>query len=193
MQTEQPDRHFLASRVKSRRIALGLSQEVLATRAGFARSTLSKIENGNLSPTFELLLKLARGLGTDLAELLHTSGPAALTGRMIVTRGAPAPAVTDDNSVLAPLAAELRGRRFQSYVAEFTCSDIDDFGPWNSHATEDFLYVLSGDLIFVSEGYEPAVLSPGDSLHFDGAMPHACLAQSGQICRCLYVFADKAV
>ncbi|WP_171054670.1 helix-turn-helix domain-containing protein [Roseovarius arcticus] len=192
MQTEQPDRHFLASRVKSRRIALSLSQEALAARAGFARSTLSKIENGNLSPTFELLLKLARGLGTDLAELLHTGGPSALTGRMIVTRGAPAPAVTDDNSALTPLAAELRGRKFQSYVAEFTCTDIADFGPWNSHATEDFLYVLSGDLVFVSEGYEPAVLSPGDSVHFDGAMPHACLAQPGQTCRCLYVFSDKA-
>jgi transcriptional regulator with XRE-family HTH domain len=191
IETEQTALHALGRKIKSRRIALALSQEALAERAGFARSTLSKIETGNLSPTFEILLKLARGLGTDLAELLHSGSQSALTGRMIVTRGAPGPAVTDDNSALSPLAPQLRGRRFQSHVAEFTCTDISEFGPWNSHATEDFLYVLSGDLVFVSEGYEPEVLAPGDSIHFDGAMPHACLASPGQTCRCLYVFADR--
>ncbi len=192
METEQIDRHFLGRRIKSRRIDQNLSQEALAKKAGFARSTLSKIETGNLSPTFEILLKLARGLGTDLAELLQTGGPSTLTGRMIVTRGTPGTAVTDANSALSPLAPQLRGRRFQSYIAEFTCTDIADFGPWNSHATEDFLFVLSGDLVFVSEGYEPTVLAPGDSVHFDGVMKHACLARPGGTCRCLYVYADKA-
>ncbi|WP_324754900.1 XRE family transcriptional regulator [Roseovarius sp. Pro17] len=192
METEQIDRQFLGRRIKSRRIGQNLSQETLAEKAGFARSTLSKIETGNLSPTFEILLKLARGLGTDLAELLQTGGPSALTGRMIVTRGTPDTTITDANSALSPLAPQLRGRRFQSYITEFTCTDIAEFGPWNSHATEDFLFVLTGDLVFVSEGYEPTVLAPGDSVHFDGAMKHACLARPGGTSRCLYVYADKA-
>lgn len=169
---------------------MNLSQASLAAKAGFARSTLSKIETGSLSPTFEILLKLAKGFDTELSELLQSAGPEALTGRMIVTRGHVAATVSDQNTRFSPLAPQLRGRKFQSYIVEFTCSEIAEFGPWNSHATEDMLYVLSGELIVLSEGYEEIVLSPGDSVHFDGSMPHACLSRPDQVCRCLYVYAD---
>jgi len=186
------DREFLSRRIKFLRIEQNLSQAELAERAGFARSTLSKIENGNLSPTFEVLLKIAKGFGTELAELLRPDSTPLLSGRMIVTKGTPAFVVKDHASQISPLAPQLKGRSFQTNVVEFTCTDIADFGPWNSHATEDFLYVLSGDLVFLSEGYEEIILSSGDSVHFDGNMQHACLAKPGHVCRCIYVFTDKS-
>jgi transcriptional regulator with XRE-family HTH domain len=186
------ERELLSRRIKLLRVEQNLSQAELAERAGFARSTLSKIENGNLSPTFEILLKIAKGFGTELTELLRSDSAPLLSGRMIVTKGTPAFLVKDHASQISPLAPQLKGRSFQTNVVEFTCTDIADFGPWNSHATEDFLYVLSGDLVFLSEGYEEVMLSTGDSVHFDGNMQHACLAKLGQVCRCIYVFADKS-
>lgn len=181
----------LAARLRRWRDDRGWNQQDLADRAGVARSTLSKIENGLLSPTFEVLLKLASGFGVSLSDLVQSEAP-ALSGRMVIERAAADRAeVAYPNNRLWPLAATLKGRPFQSSLVEFTQTDLAAFGPWNSHATDDLLLVLSGQLAFHSEGYETAVLNPGDSVHFDGNMPHACLAAGPGPCRCLYVWAGK--
>lgn len=184
----QEDAHSqLANRIRSWRDAQSLSQAELAAKAGFARSTLSKIENGQLSPTFEILLKIARGFGVDLAELVRPEAP-QLSSRLQVVRGVPEEGIRYENHQLHPLANGLKGRRFQSAIVTFTTTDIDAFGPWNRHETEDMLFVLTGRLLFYSEGYATVVLDPGDSLHFDGTMPHACLAEGAEPCTCLYIW-----
>jgi transcriptional regulator with XRE-family HTH domain len=187
-QTEAHSR--LAVRIRDWRETHGLSQAELAEKAGFARSTLSKIENGQLSPTFEILLKLARGFGVELSELVRNDAP-QLSARMQIVRGVAGDGIHYDNNHIQPLAGGLKGRSFQTALVTFTTTEIANFGPWNSHETEDMLYVLSGQLVFHSEGYETAILAPGDSLHFDGTMPHACLSGGDGACHCLYVFAQR--
>ena len=187
----QTDAHdALATRIRRWREARGWNQQALADRAGFARSTLSKIENGLLSPTFEILLKIARGFGCDLSDLVRPESP-RLVGRMVIERGTPGMAVMDANNRLWPLGAQIKGRAFQAMLVEFTQTDIATFGPWNRHETDDMLHVLSGQLALHTEGYETAILSPGDTVHFDGAMPHACLSAGPDACRCLYVFSER--
>ena len=51
----------LGARVRELRRELGLTLEQASKQAGLARSTLSKIENGQMSPTYEALKKLASG------------------------------------------------------------------------------------------------------------------------------------
>ena len=48
----------LGIRVRELRKAKGWTLEQAAARAGLARSTLSKIENGQMSPTYDALKKL---------------------------------------------------------------------------------------------------------------------------------------
>ena len=48
----------LGERVRELRRSLGWTLEEAANRAGLARSTLSKIENGQMSPTYDALKKL---------------------------------------------------------------------------------------------------------------------------------------
>ena len=55
--------------VRERRNALGLSQEVVATRADMAKMHLSKIENGSGNPSFGTLKRLAGALETTVAAL----------------------------------------------------------------------------------------------------------------------------
>lgn len=188
----QSDAHeALAARIRRWRAARGWNQQDLADRAGFARSTLSKIENGLLSPTFEILLKIAGGFGCDLSDLVAPETP-RLVGRMVIERGTPGATVTDTNNRLWPLGAQIKGRAFQAMLVEFTQTDIATFGPWNRHETDDMLHVLSGLLALHTEGYATEILAPGDTAHFDGAMPHACLSAGPEPCRCLYVFAQRS-
>lgn len=165
----------------------GWTQSDLADRAGVARSTLSKIENGLLSPTFEILLKISRGFGMGIAEFLAPEEQDGLRGRLSIDRGDASTLMEYPNHRLHPLAGQLKGRKFDSFVVEFTCRNLEEFGEWNTHETEDMLYVLSGTLEFHSEGYEPFRLEPGHSVQFDGRMRHACLSVGKSTCRCLYV------
>lgn len=181
----------LATRIRRWRDDRGWNQQDLADRAGIARSTLSKIENGLLSPTFEVLLKLARGFDTDLSDLVQSESQ-PLSGRMVIERAKiDIAAHAYPHHRLWPLAPMLKGRAFQSAIVEFTQTDLAAFGPWNSHPTDDLLLVLSGQLVLHSEGYETARLNPGDTVHFDGSMPHACLTAGPAPCCCLYVYAGR--
>jgi transcriptional regulator with XRE-family HTH domain len=56
--------------VRVTRARLRLSQEALGERAGLHRNYVGAIERGEINPTFRVLLKLERGLGVSLSELI---------------------------------------------------------------------------------------------------------------------------
>ena len=60
----------LGERLKEIRRTLGLTLEEASQKTGLARSTLSKIENEQISPTFSVMQKLASGLDIELPQLL---------------------------------------------------------------------------------------------------------------------------
>ena len=76
-----------AATVRELRRRTAMTLQTLADRSGLSASTLSKIENGQLSPSYETLLRLADGLGVDVAELFHTQSHADMaSGRRSITR-----------------------------------------------------------------------------------------------------------
>ena len=66
--SEKPD---LGQRIAAHRSQLGLSQTVVAERAGLAASYLSRIENGKIFPTVPTAQKIATALRLPLSELLR--------------------------------------------------------------------------------------------------------------------------
>jgi transcriptional regulator with XRE-family HTH domain len=76
----------LGARVRELRLSLGWTLEAAASRAGFARSTLSKMENGQMSPTYVALKKLAQGLSISVPQLFAPPSRAQINGRMEVTK-----------------------------------------------------------------------------------------------------------
>lgn len=66
---------------RARREKAGLSQEALALEVGLERSYLSRLERGKNQPTLLALLKLAKGLGCDVAELLAPAEKAFIRRR----------------------------------------------------------------------------------------------------------------
>lgn len=72
---EQNDQNIeplkLGQRIKDIRSKLGITLEEASQRTGLARSTLSKIENEQISPTFQAMQKLAIGLQIDMPQLFE--------------------------------------------------------------------------------------------------------------------------
>lgn len=60
----------LGTRLRQMRKARHYTLTDLAARSGVAVSTLSKIENGPLSPTFDKVLRLAKGPGISIGRLI---------------------------------------------------------------------------------------------------------------------------
>ncbi len=76
----------LGLRVRDLRKAKGWTLEQAASQAGLARSTLSKIENGQMSPTYDALKKLAQGMGMSVPQLFTPPAKPQATARMAVTK-----------------------------------------------------------------------------------------------------------
>jgi len=63
----EAQRAFLIGQaVRDRRLALGLSQVELATRAGMTQPALSRLEAGGVIPTIPLLERISAALDADL-------------------------------------------------------------------------------------------------------------------------------
>jgi transcriptional regulator with XRE-family HTH domain len=61
----------LGSRIRARRLELGLTQEALAERAGVHTTYLGGIERGMRNPSLAKILALAAALHEDPAELVQ--------------------------------------------------------------------------------------------------------------------------
>jgi ribosome-binding protein aMBF1 (putative translation factor) len=57
---------LIGAAVRERRLALGLSQTELATRAGMTQPALSRLEAGGVVPTIPLLERISIALDADL-------------------------------------------------------------------------------------------------------------------------------
>lgn len=184
----------LGKRVKDLRLAQNLTLEQASQLTGLARSTLSKIENEQISPTFAAVTKLAKGLGIALPQLfaepksLPTKAPAS-AGRRDITRagsGKPHPTPTYEHELLA---TQLSNKKMVPFKTSVHARDWSDYGDWVRHEGEEFLYVLSGSIIFYTEFYEPIELHQGDSAYYDCEMGHALISTSEQDAEVLWVTA----
>jgi transcriptional regulator with XRE-family HTH domain len=65
-----PEQIALGRAVRLRRAYRGISQEELGFRARLHRNYVGAVERGEINPTLRTLLKLARGLGIAMSELI---------------------------------------------------------------------------------------------------------------------------
>lgn len=71
------DYKVIGSRIKQQRLKLKMTQDTLAELADITTVYLSKIENGHVHPTLDLLDSLCSILNCDLNTVLLDSSPAS--------------------------------------------------------------------------------------------------------------------
>ncbi|MDO6706646.1 MULTISPECIES: helix-turn-helix domain-containing protein [unclassified Photobacterium] len=180
----------LGKRLKEIRMAHGLTLEEASKRTGLARSTLSKIENEQISPTFQAMQKLATGLQIDIPQLFAPPKQIVATGRRDITRkdeGKPHPTTTYEHELLA---TQLRNKKMMPFKSRVRARHFEDYPDWIRHDGEEFLLVLSGSITFFSEFYEPVQLGEGDSVYYDATMGHMLVSVSEEDAQILWVTAS---
>ncbi|WP_299694297.1 XRE family transcriptional regulator [uncultured Vibrio sp.] len=179
----------LGQRIKDIRSKLGITLEEASQRTGLARSTLSKIENEQISPTFQAMQKLAMGLQIDMPQLFEPPKKKVATGRRDLTKagqGKPHPTPTYEHELLA---TELSNKKMMPFKSRVRARTFEEYNDWVRHDGEEFLMIISGDVMFYSEFYEPVPMSEGDSMYYDATMGHMLISTSAEDALILWVTA----
>lgn len=159
--------------VRAFRQQAGMTVTELAKRAGLSIGMLSKIENGNTSPSLSTLQSLAHALSVpltaflrrfeDVHEAVHTrSGE----GVEIERRGTRA---GHQYRLLGHIGSNPSGVQVEPYLITLT-SESDVF-PTFQHEGIEMLYMLEGEIDY-RHGRKVFALKPGDTLFFDADAPH---------------------
>ncbi|MEI6504460.1 MAG: XRE family transcriptional regulator [Planctomycetota bacterium] len=160
--------------VKAVRLANRMTLDEVVAQTGFTVSWLSKLENGQLSPSLEGLVRLADALQCGVDSLVEglSVPPRFVTvkkgsGRLDGGRnGKPGP-------VSEQLADGWHARAMDPEILHLPRS-VTRLRPEN-HRGERFLMVLEGD-VKITYGDDLIHLAPGDSLYLCATVPHAITA-----------------
>ncbi len=164
----------------------------VSKRTGMPVSTLSKVENGKMSLSYDKLLRLSRGLDIDItrlfaANLPTSTTPSAATGRRAITRAGDGPSIRTATYGYVYPAADLLNKSLNPMIIDVRVRSIEDFGELMRHPGEEYVLVLEGQCEFHCDLYAPALMGVGDSIYFDGLMGHAYVAVGDGPCRILSV------
>jgi transcriptional regulator with XRE-family HTH domain len=174
--TEKKRDENFGPRIRRLRQQAGLTLQQLSERTGLAFSTISKVEKSQISPTYENILRLADGLGVDVA-LLFSDRPETMTsGRRTVTRAGEGVRHVSPQYEYEMLCADLAHKQFVPLLTRLRAHEVSAFPEFLSHEGEEFLYVLSGCVEVHTDHYRPLRLQAGDSCYFDSTMGHACVS-----------------
>ncbi len=177
----------IAEILRRRRKEAHLTLQELAERCKLASSTLSKIENGQMSPTYETIIRVADGLEIDVAQLFSGAKPHPVGGRRTVTRSGQGVARSTEQYSYEMLAADLTGKQFIPLLTTLNARSLESFPDLVRHVGEEFFYVLSGEVTLHTEHYAPAFFRVGDSCYFDSTMGHALVSTGEQPAKILWI------
>jgi transcriptional regulator with XRE-family HTH domain len=159
--------------VRAFRKQLGITGADLASATGLSLGMLSKIENGNISPSLTTLQSLSRALGVPLTaffrrfeEPRNAVFVKAGEGVELERRGTRA---GHQYNLLGHIDNNSSGVVVEPYLITLT-TDSDVF-PTFQHEGMEFLYMLEGEVVY-RHGDQLFTMQPGDSLFFDADAPH---------------------
>ncbi|OJT98661.1 MerR family transcriptional regulator [Metarhizobium album] len=159
--------------VRAYRKTLGVTVADLASATGMSVGMLSKIENGNISPSLTTLQSLSRALGVPLTAFFRSfEEPRNATfvkagqGINIERRGTRA---GHQYSLLGHLDNNSSGVNVEPYLITLTTES--DVFPTFQHEGNELIYMLEGEVVY-RHGDQLYTMQVGDSLFFDADAPH---------------------
>lgn len=145
----------------------------LSATTGISIGMLSKIENGNTSPSLTTLQSLANALSVPLTSFfrrfeeartaVHTKAGEGVEMQREGTRA------NHQYNLLGHLGSNASGVIVEPYL--ITLSNEADVFPTFQHAGIETIYMLEGEVDY-RHGDEVYPLQPGDTLFFDADAPH---------------------
>ena len=183
--------HNFGHRLRALRRERGWRIVDVSDKTGLAVSTISKVENGRMSLTYDKILQLTQGLGLELTDLFAATP--LEKPRPVVTALRSVGQVEEATHISSGwyeywfLNTDLSSKDMTPILVEAKARTMEEFGEYLRHPGQEFVFVLEGAVAVHTEFYGPTMLGPGQSMYIDSHMGHAYLAASEGRCRFLNI------
>ncbi|SDM57582.1 helix-turn-helix domain-containing protein [Siphonobacter aquaeclarae] len=185
----------ISSRLRETRKSQGITLQELANRAEVSKALISQIENNRTIPSLLVLINLIRSLGVDLNVFFEELANGAGNSRVLLRRS------DEYQTFYKEDVREFAYRRILTKTVGGVPMDVVLLElqprarrnkPIKTEAFE-FKFLIRGEVEYII-GDEVHHLREGDSLFFDGRIPHrpANLTDSDALMLVFYFFVDKA-
>ena len=169
----------LGASIRAARRSAGLTLTQLADKAGLSQPFLSQAENGNVMPSVINLHRIGQALGTTAHELLESGTP---TPPKLLRADQ---ARKYDLSVGAILRFRVEGSSLM-HCNEVSAGPRSAAEAATTHAGEEFVYVIEGQVRMVVES-EEFTLDPGDTVYYTATRAHQWFNDSDQPAKFLFI------
>ncbi len=171
--------------VRKLRLAKGWTLQELSDKSGVPLSTLSKLELGQSSLTYDKILRICSALDIDpgLSILQQASAtPAPSARRAVIRKGEGEPVAFGEHAARVG-AQDLLSKTFTPMMVTLQPADSRR----QTLPGEAYLHVLTGTALLHTDIYAPLKLNPGDAVFFDGSTEHRLQSASNEPCTALLV------
>ncbi|MYZ46245.1 helix-turn-helix domain-containing protein [Propylenella binzhouense] len=187
---KQATEESIGARLREWRTGKGMTLSTVSAQTGVASSTLSKIENGQVSASYYTLKKICDGLEIPIEEIINPGHKSFAPGRRVVTRLGEGPIYRSNQYVYETHSTELSRKEMIPMIMTVLARSPDEFEDWNKHDGEEFVLVLEGEVDIYTEFYAAVTLTKGESMYFDSSMGHKYCSRSEEPAKIVSVCYD---
>lgn len=182
----------IGERLKEIRRRLDRTLAEVSQVTGVSISNLSKIENNQISPSFDIMKRICDGLEVSIEDFVRPGKKNDVTGRKALTRKSEGDFFTSVQYDYRAHASEISNKAMVPLEIQVRARKASEFDHWSQHRGEEFVYVVSGAIEIHTEHYAPFRLEKGESAYFDSSMRHIYLSVSKADARVLSISHDPA-
>ncbi len=179
----------IAKKIRSLRQARNLTLHEVAERAEVSKSLLSKVENGRTVPSLPVLVAVIQSLEVDMSSFFEDIG---------FGRGLHLPYIHQRAADYQPFEREraqgfsyrhVLNQSLQDITLEVVILDLQPGSQRELLTTDGFeyKYVLRGEVEY-QIGESTVTLETGDSLFFNGRVPHVPINRGAEVASMLVVY-----
>lgn len=172
---------MLGGRIRHARRVMHLTMTQVAAKASCSESLISKIENGQATPSLAMLHRIAAALDTNIAALTSEDAP---LDSPVLQHGKRPVIQTGGGIALERLVLAKRGGLLQANI-HIVQPGVEADGQI-VHAGEEVGYVLEGQ-IELQLGDERYLILAGDAFTFSSQIPHGYRNTGNTVARILWV------
>lgn len=181
----------VGARLRALRKRKGFTLKQLSQASGVPLSTLSKMELGQATLSYDKLLAIAAALGIDMSLLMQAPDQAvsmgSLSGQAIKVSSVGHEEYVSENYRHKFLFNEMGGKVMTPILATVLSRASTEFSEFIKHPGQEFVFVLTGSVRIVFESGNTISLKKNEAAYFDSSIGHVYLSSSTSPARVLAV------
>lgn len=160
----------------------------VAIDAGVTAGLISRIENGRTIPSLPVFLKIVGALGTEMTAFFD--GMPKVNGQnFLVSRKNDHTLIEKEDEAIGFSYSYIFGKQLNSVGFESVLLEVKPNSKREKVVTDafEFKYILSGECYY-EIGDQEVLLQEGDSIFFDGRIPHVPVNRGNVASKMLVVY-----